>query len=108
KLATRVPGQRLWLVYAAVAVLNSRFGEAYYRALLGQTLLKAAAPHGLKIQALKQIPVARADWEYEELGKVVDLTHQLSALHEGREEALPLIREHSGASPDAYRLPSHY
>ena len=99
KLATRVPGQRLWMVYAAVAVLNSRFGKAYYSGLLARATLKSATPHGLKISALRHLPVARAEWEDEELGKVVDLTHQLIALYEGREECLPTIRQHARARP---------
>lgn len=92
KLATRQPGMQLWMVYAAVAVLNSQYSKALYEERLSKIRLRSAKPHGLKLEALKRMPVARVDWEYEELAQVADLAHQMIALHEGRVECLDLIQ----------------
>lgn len=83
KLATLVPGQPLALAYAAVGVLNSRYGLAWYRRILRENPPRAHNPHGLKVKALNRVPLARRDYPEQVLQAVAVYTHQLMALHEG-------------------------
>jgi len=92
KLGLLRPGQPLWRAYASVAVLNSKYGQAYYRAFLKSNPPKATKPHGLKAAAVNQIPIARRGHAPAELDRVAELAHQMMALHEAAEECLPRLR----------------
>lgn len=88
KLATLKPGQQVWLAYAAVAVLNSELGLSFYREELEKVPVRARRRHGLNIDAVRRVPVARHDYTYEQLGEVAELTHQLITLHQAQSEFL--------------------
>lgn len=81
------PGQRLWLGYAAVGVLNSPFGQALYDLELrarGRTTRK----DGLDKEALNAIPIALLSYEEDALHQVASLTCQIAALYEARRECV--------------------
>ena len=92
KLATLREGQRLWLAYAAVAVLNSNFGGQFYRKYLLQNPTCSKKRHGLSKAAVVRVPVAKRDYTFEELGKVVDLTYQRQALAEACEACVSQLQ----------------
>jgi hypothetical protein len=89
KLATLKPEQPLWRAYASVAVLNSRYGLAWYRRLLRERPPRSERPHGLKVNALKRVPIAKRGYNPDVLERVVEMAHQLSTLFEARQECLP-------------------
>lgn len=93
KLAPLAEGQHLWYAYASVAVLNSRYGRAWYTRLTRAAKLRSAKPHGVKIPILRDIPILKKGFEDSVLVRVVGLTHQLMALHEARQECPPLFHE---------------
>lgn len=93
KLGIPKPGQRLWLVYAACAALNSRYGLACCRLNKKPLTLRSKNPPGVNLKAAREIPVARQNWEWNELTEVAALTHQLGALYDAEHEALPELTQ---------------
>lgn len=79
-LGTLLPGQRPWLAYAAVAVLNSGLGQQYYDQLRGIPSGETGAD--LEKELLEQLPVARRDFTDPELRQVARLCRQLHLLYQ--------------------------
>ncbi len=80
-------------MYAACAALNSRYGLACYRLNKKLLQLRSEKPHGVNLTAAREIPVARQNWEWNELNEVAALTHQLGALYDAEHEALPKLTQ---------------
>jgi hypothetical protein len=99
KLATLLPGVPLSLAYAAVAVLNSRYGETLYGEALAEHPPRSKSPHGPKVHALYRVKIAKRGREERYLWPVVQLAYQLHALHEARQAGKDYFR----SKPDTIR-----
>lgn len=82
------PGHHVWMVYAAAAVLNSKWGESLYELLHWAEHGREPSKHGLDKAVLNQIPVARANHRWEDLRAVAELAHQISAIYEAQRECI--------------------
>lgn len=85
KLGVPRPGQPLALVYAAVAVLNSYLGQAWYREQVSKRD-SPPRPGTAYVDALRGLPVARRDYVPERLDLAAQLTHQVVTLYEAERE----------------------
>lgn len=86
KVGTFIPGQRLWLAYAAVAVLNSERGRCEYEHWYRELEKKEPARDNISAKALRKIPVANKEYRREQLYAVAHLACQLSGLYEAEHE----------------------
>jgi hypothetical protein len=109
KLAVPMPGQSVHRVYAAVGVLNSAIGQAYYRKYLGRPLSGDSAYAAI----LRQLPVAHQDHSPDELELAAQLAYQVITLYQAQAECrgrdfwqhiLPLKRRLSWAIGRLLRL----
>jgi hypothetical protein len=80
------PGYDLGLLYAALAMLNSPVGQAFYRQRLLKMAGKNQSRDGLDLEALKDLPIARRGYPDEALGGVADLAYQVSTLYEAQDD----------------------
>ncbi|HET6387330.1 MAG TPA: hypothetical protein VFJ58_28400 [Armatimonadota bacterium] len=86
RLARLLPGQTLWMTYAALGLLNSAIGQALYQDLMDQHADQTSSSDDRAIDALTGLPLAPRRYDRVELERVSHLVFQVSTLYEARSE----------------------
>lgn len=86
KLALLRPGQPLAMTYAAVGVINSAIGQAYFRKLLREETGLPRSRDGISKEILAQLPLSHADAPAGQIDVVARLACKAAAIHEAERE----------------------